>query len=42
MRPKRACTSEKSWKRDHEYVITYYGKPLRTREFYDRWPRLRA
>ena len=25
-----------TWERDSEYVITYYGKPLATREFYDR------
>jgi len=24
-----------SWKRDGEHVITYYGKPLATREFFD-------
>jgi integrase len=25
-----------SWSRDSEYVIPYYGRPLRTRDFYNR------
>ena len=29
------ATELESWTRDGSYVITYYGKPLRTRKFYD-------